>query len=106
MKEACHNLASGKVLAQTCTTYPISLYELKNWLLLGVVGPCLRSCLAHGILFLGATGIGKTPVANAVAMASSAYWIHRLGGSETPRFKTVSHIDYLRQEPPTRKCPV
>ena len=106
IKEACHNITNGKVLAQTCSIYPISLKDIKVWALTGVLGPCLRSCTTHGLLLLGATGIGKTPVANALAMASSTFWNARLGGDEESRFKTVNHIDYLRQEPPSKRCPI
>ena len=59
IEKAIHNLASGKSLCKLNTTYPLSLFDFKNWVLQEVLAPCVHGNFQHSILFAGISGIGS-----------------------------------------------
>ena len=99
IKEAIHNLQSGTSLAKNIINYPLTLFDLKNWVLLSILKPCLKTAMHKSILFAGVSGIGKTPVACALASSMSFYHINTKEEQGDPSFRTASHLDFFRSEP-------
>ena len=106
IKEALHNLTAGKSLAQLIDKYPVSLHDVKNFVLLRVLQPVLARASDTGLLLVGVSGLGKTPLANAVGMAVSGWWLQHHGQAGTPSIKTTNHVDFLRSEPGSIYTPV
>eukprot|EP00971_Amphidinium_carterae_P302288 6006507-Amphidinium_carterae.1 len=60
-----------KAVSKPVVGYPLTLKSLRNWVLKDIVGPCLVEARQHATLFVGETGLGKTPMVNAMASAIS-----------------------------------
>ena len=71
--------------------------DIRNWALLDIVAPCLQDCLQHAILFIGMSGIGKTPMACAMAMSISKQFCIELDDGNAPSFQIASDLDFFRQ---------
>ena len=106
IKEALHNLTTGKSLAQVIDKFPITLYDIKNWVLTQVLKPVMPRLSDTGLLLVGVSGIGKTPLANAIGMGVSGWWLQHHGEAGVPSFKTTNHIDFLRSEPGSVYVPI
>ena len=100
IKEALHNLSSGKALAGAVTGYPITLKDAHNWVLSEIVQPLLNTASQFSAILIGPAGIGKTPLANAMSIALSDYWQHEhnITGA-VPKFKSGNNLDFFRSEP-------
>eukprot|EP00971_Amphidinium_carterae_P187400 3719510-Amphidinium_carterae.1 len=81
---ALHNNAANKLLSQSVKEYPITLMDIKESL---------------------SGGIGKTPLAHALAMAFSAHYIRKDGTDMTPQFMTATCLDLFRGESGSRSIP-
>ena len=102
LKEALHNLSSGKALAGAVSGYPITLKDAHNWVLEDIVQPLLKSASQFSAILLGPAGLGKTPLANAICTALSQYWQQELGvANAVPKFKSGNNLDFFRSEPGT-----
>ena len=58
IKEALHNLTAGKALAQLIDSYPITLHDIDNSILLNIIAPAIHTATDKGLLLAGVTGIG------------------------------------------------
>eukprot|EP00971_Amphidinium_carterae_P091159 1804377-Amphidinium_carterae.1 len=100
---ALSNIRSAVGLAKKITSYPLSLKDMSNWTLLNIVRAILPDVKQNATLFVGPTGIGKTPLVNSLAMALSVHAIETHIDEECapplPCFKTSSHLDFFRSEP-------
>eukprot|EP00971_Amphidinium_carterae_P310675 6173503-Amphidinium_carterae.1 len=56
LKEAIHNLAAGRNLAQKVEDYPLLLASLSNWCLLEILQPLLKTFMTKSILWIGEAG--------------------------------------------------
>lgn len=99
VKESLRNYAAGKVLAKTITGFPLTLKDIVPWFFHDVLINFLRDFEGHSIMWLGRSGIGKTPAAKTVAHAVSLYMLERDSVEDEPGFRTTKHIDFFRSEP-------
>ena len=53
IKEALHNLTSGKALAQLIDSYPITLHDIDNSILLNIIAPAIHTATDKGLLLAG-----------------------------------------------------
>ena len=58
IQEALHNLTSGKAPAQLIDSYPITLHDIDNSILLNIIAPATHTATDKGILLAGVSGIG------------------------------------------------
>ena len=99
IKEAIHNLQSGTSLTKNIINYPLTLFDLKNWVLLSILKPCLKTAMHKSILFAGVSGIGKTPVACALASSMSFYHINTKEEQGGPVVSNSISSGFFRSEP-------
>ena len=90
---------TGKVLAGAVAGYPVTLKDVRNWVLSNLVQPILKNATQVSKM-VGPAGIGKTPLANAISIALSTYWQKEHGISDAvPKFKSGNTLDLFRSEP-------
>ena len=106
IKEAVHNLQSGTSLAKVINNYPLTLFDMKNWVLTSLLRPCLRTAMHKSTILASMSGIGKTPLACALASSMSHYNIKDKNELEDPAFRTASHLDFFRSEPGSVFVPI
>ena len=73
VEKILRNYAAGAAVAPEISTYPLTLADFKPWVLRDLVYPCLRTCTEKDIIMHGLSGIGKTPLANAIGLAVSGH---------------------------------
>ena len=100
------NHASGGLTTASLTGYPITLRDMKRWVLDEIVSPFLSCATEYGLILQGQTGIGKTPLARALAMAISQYHIDEDAKDLEPSIRSCSCLDMLRTEPGAKYKPV
>ena len=96
IEKAIDNHRQGKSLATIISDYPLSLYDIKTWILTQAIAPCLSSCMQKSIFLAGVSGIGKTPVANSIAMCVSKFFIEDRGEQLEPSFRSAANMDFFR----------
>ena len=67
---------------------------------------CIHRPTLHACIGLGCSGIGKTPLACALAVTLSQHRLLLKGSDHRPGFKTTSHLDFLRGLPGSKEYPV
>eukprot|EP00971_Amphidinium_carterae_P135862 2691856-Amphidinium_carterae.1 len=106
---AVSNIRAAVGLAKRITSYPLTLKDLSNWTLLNVVQAVIPNARQNATMFVGPSGMGKTPLVNAMSLALSAQEIESIydedGAPPMPSFKTSSHLDFVRSEPGERHVP-
>eukprot|EP00971_Amphidinium_carterae_P342826 6482261-Amphidinium_carterae.1 len=90
------NKASNRLLCQVVREYPITLMDVRDWVLNLLIKPAMNFASFSSIVLLGESGIGKTPLAHAIAMAFSAHYIEKEGLDMRPQFKTGTNLDLFR----------
>ncbi|CAE7386029.1 unnamed protein product [Symbiodinium sp. CCMP2592] len=100
VKECLRGHASGIVYAKTMNDFYLTLHDLAAWFLDDVVVELLGDLKSKTIVFLGLAEKGKTPAAQAIAMAVSEYYILRDNKDDgiQPGFRICSSLDQLRGE--------
>eukprot|EP00971_Amphidinium_carterae_P052956 1043111-Amphidinium_carterae.1 len=82
---------------------------MSNWALLTLVRPIMPTVRQNATLFVGPTGLGKTPLVNSLAIALSAVALDDLaeddGAVPQPCYKSASNLDFFRSEPGQRHVP-
>ena len=97
IKESLGNITRGRATAQAQKYYPVTLKDVKSAVLQDLVIPFLAKSGEHGAIWAGASGIGKTPLSRAIAMALSEYHIHEHTRAElVPHFRAGNHLDFFR----------
>eukprot|EP00971_Amphidinium_carterae_P234358 4650266-Amphidinium_carterae.1 len=72
-----------------------------------LVVPVLNLVKENGVIWCGLSGVGKTQLSRAIAMALSEYYVNVDGrGDLTPSFKSGNNLDFFRGSPGTVYCPV
>ena len=100
------NYASGSMTATSLSDYPLTLRDLRQWVLDEVIVPFLRFAPEHGLILQGQTGIGKTPMARALSMALSQFYITAESLDMEPSIRSCACLDMLRTEPGVKHKPV
>ena len=100
------NHASGGLTTASLSGYPITLRDMKRWVLDEIVAPFLGCAAEFGLILQGQTGIGKTPLARALATALSQYYIEDDSKDMEPSIRSCSCLDMLRTEPGAKYKPV
>ena len=100
VKECLRGHSSGIVYAKTMNDFYLTWHDLAAWFLDEVVVELLGDLKSKTIVFLGLAEKGKTPAAQAIAMAISEYYILRDNKDESiqPGFPICSSLDQLRGE--------
>ncbi|CAE7440817.1 unnamed protein product [Symbiodinium natans] len=100
VKECLRGLTSGNVYAKTVEKFYLTLHDLSGWLLDEVLVHLLGELKAKTLVFLGLAEKGKTPAAEAIAMAVSEYHLLRdnLDPTIRPGFRICASLDQLRGE--------
>ena len=100
VKECLRGLASGNVYAKTINNFFLTVHDLAGWFLDHVLVEVLGDLRHKTIVFLGLAEKGKTPAAQAIAMAVSEFHILRDKKEDCtqPRFRICSSLDQLRGE--------
>eukprot|EP00971_Amphidinium_carterae_P223986 4444602-Amphidinium_carterae.2 len=93
-------------LAREVKDYPLTIKDLTSWVLTHVVFPILPDVKTNTVIWGGVPGLGKTPLANALANTVSSYLLNELGMPGTHGFKTANDIDFFRSEPGRVHTPV
>ena len=89
------------------TNFFLTLHDLNAWFLDDILAPLLKDIKTKTLVFMGLAEKGKTPAAQAIAMAVSAYYILKEGNGEdkVPSFRLCSSLDQLRGEPGVKTRP-
>eukprot|EP00971_Amphidinium_carterae_P347094 6488925-Amphidinium_carterae.1 len=105
IKEACRDRLEHNFKARTIADYPLTIHDLSSWCVHHLLAPALHYATSNSILWAGEPGVGKTPVANAIANVISEW--HRIADElpSGPSFKTASDLDMYRGELGSRQCP-
>eukprot|EP00971_Amphidinium_carterae_P009070 179181-Amphidinium_carterae.1 len=105
IKEACRDRMENNFKARMIKDFPLTIHDLSPWCIEHLVAPVLHFVTSNSIVWAGEPGVGKTPVANAVANVVSQ-WHKNLDEVPTgPSFKTASDLDMYRGEIGSRCCP-
>ena len=92
--------ASSNVFTEPVTQYSLTLKDLQGWFLDDVLIPLLPDLKDKSLVFMGLAEKGKTPAAQAIAMAFSEYWILVDAKDDIlPSFRLSNSLDHLRGEP-------
>eukprot|EP00971_Amphidinium_carterae_P115758 2292848-Amphidinium_carterae.1 len=98
-------LAKGKANCSSQHYWPITLKDLKSHFLKDVVLPILKTHAEVGTVWLGKSGIGKTPAVRAICICLSDYLLKRDGREEEPAFRTSNSLDFFKGESGTIYTP-
>ncbi|OLP92637.1 hypothetical protein AK812_SmicGene25516 [Symbiodinium microadriaticum] len=107
VKEFLRNHSASNVYARPVTNFFLTLHDVAAWLFDDVLVEILGDLKSHTLVMMGMAETGKTPVAQAIAMALSEYHI-LVGGKEQelqPSFRLVASLDQLRGEAGIKERP-
>ena len=100
VKESLRNYSAGKVLAKTIRDFPLTLKDIVPWFTYDVLVNFLKDFDEFSILWVGKSGVGKTPVTKIIAQVVSKYLIERDNRTDLqPSFRTAKNLDFFRGEP-------
>ena len=107
VKERLRGHSSAHVFATPVTNFYLTLHDVAAWFLDDVLAPILGDLKTRTLVFTGLAEKGKTPIAQAVALAVSEYHI-LVAGKENemkPSFRIVSSLDQLLGEARIKERP-
>lgn len=106
VEKSLKGYASANVFAEPVTNYFLTLHDLRPWFLHDVLIPLLPHLQDKSLVFMGLAETGKTPAAQAIAMAMSEYWILRDGMDDVnPSFRIAASLDQFRGDPGLKHRP-
>ena len=107
VKESLRGYSSSNVFVVPTTNFFLTLHDLNAWFLRDILAPLLKDIKTKTLVFMGLAEKGKTPAAQAIAMAISEYYILKEGNGEdeVPSFRLCSSLDQLRGEPGVNPTP-
>ena len=107
VKESLRGYANSNIFVEPTYNYFLTMYDLSSWFLEDVVFPLLPDMKTKTFVMLGKAGAGKTPAAQAIAMAFAEYWILRTNQEHElrPFFRLSNSLENLRGEPGLRERP-
>ncbi|CAE7299339.1 unnamed protein product, partial [Symbiodinium necroappetens] len=75
VKESLRGYANSNVFADRTSNFYVTLHDLSAWFLHDVIIPLLPTLKSKTVVFMGLAEKGKTPAAQALALAMSEYWL-------------------------------
>eukprot|EP00438_Fugacium_kawagutii_P031852 Skav230348 [mRNA] locus=scaffold25:300997:302825:- [translate_table: standard] len=101
VKESLKGYASTNVFAEPVTDFYLTLHDLREWFLHDCLYPLLPVLKEKTLVLMGLAEKGKTPVAQALAMAMSEYWllVDEKDQEIQPSFRLAASLDQLRGDP-------
>ena len=64
-----------------------------------VIAPVLPYVIENGVIWIGKSYVGKSPLSYTLAKLLSAYWLLQEGRDDQRlTFRTANHLDYFRKE--------
>ena len=106
VKESLRNLTAGKTVAAAHSSYPLTLKDIRSYILHAIAIPYLKIQAEHGLIMLGLSGIGKTPFSRILALAVSEYNLQRDGIEDgVPSYRCGNDLDFFRLAPGTIYAP-
>ena len=91
----------------TLATFFVALHDLQGWFLRDVLVPLLPTMKSKTLVLMGLAEKGKTPAAQALALAMSEFWIlvDDVAWNVKPAFRLCSSLGQLRREPGKKHIP-
>ena len=107
VKESLRGYANSNVFADSTSNFFVTLRDLQGWFLHDVLVPLLPTMKSKTLVMMGLAEKGKTPAAQALALAISEYWIlvDDMAWDVKPSFRLCSSLDQLRGEPGKKHVP-
>jgi hypothetical protein len=107
VKESLRGYANSNIFVEPTYNFFLTIYDLRSWFLEEVLFPLIRDMKTKTLVMLGKAGAGKTPAAQAIAMAFAEYWILKAneGNDARPSFRLSNSLENLRGEPGLRTRP-
>ena len=100
VEKSLKGYASSNVFAEPVTQFYMTMYDLQGWFLDDVLIPLLPHLQHKSLVMVGLAEKGKTPTAQAIAMAFAEYWLLVDGKDDlAPSFRISNSLDHLRGEP-------
>ena len=98
VKECLRNHSNSQVYSKPQTDFYLTLYDIAGWFLDDVLVNILGDLQNKTLVMMGFAEKGKTPVAQAIAMAMSEYHILRNSKEKDmqPSFRLCASLDQLR----------
>ena len=75
VKESLRGCSSSNVFVVPTTNFFLTLHDLNAWVLHDILAPLLSEIKTKTLVFMGLAEKGKTPAAQAIAMAISEYYV-------------------------------
>ncbi|CAE7615960.1 unnamed protein product [Symbiodinium sp. CCMP2592] len=106
IKEYLRCLADKGSQAKTIADWPLTLVDFTPWAINLVIAPVLPYVIESGVIWIGKSYVGKSPLSYTLAKVLSAYWLLQEGRDDQgPTFQTANHLDYFRKEMGRRTKP-
>ena len=107
VKESLRGYATSNVFADRISNFHLTLYDLSAGFLHDVIIPLLPTLKSKTVVFMGLAEKGKTPAAQALALAMSEYWllVDNMAWEQRPAFRLCASLDQLRGEPGVKHVP-
>ena len=107
VKESLRGYANSNVFADRTSNFYVTLHDLSAWFLHDVIIPLLPTLKSKTVVFMGLAEKGKTPAAQALALAMSEYWllVDNMAWDQRPAFRLCASLDQLRGEPGVKHVP-
>ena len=101
VKESLRGYAFSNVFADYASNFFVTLHDLQGWFLHDDLVPLLPTMKSKTLVLMGLAEKGKTPAAQALALAMSEFWIlvDDMAWDVKPAFRLCSSLDQLRGEP-------
>ena len=86
--------------------YPLTLKDIKSYILATIAKPFLKIQAEHGLVTLGLSGIGKTPFSRILALAISDFNLNRDNvDTAPPSYRCGNDLEFFRLAPGTVYAP-
>ena len=105
VKECLRGHSNSVVFSTPITDYYLTLHDVAGWFLDDVLMEILGDLQSKTLVFMGFAEKGKTPVAEAISMALSEYYILKENINAHPSFRLCSSLDQLRGESGCKERP-